>query len=205
WQAPPGAESCCVLAHGAGAGMLHPFMSMVADGLAQRRIATFRFQFPYMERGTKRPDPPAVAQAAVRAAVKEARRLMPGLALIAGGKSFGGRMTSQAQAEAALPGVRGLVFLGFPLHPAGKPGVERAEHLLKVDIPMLFVQGTRDDLAKLELLEPIVARLGALATLKVIDGADHSFHVPAKTRRTDADVREEMLDSVAKWVAMLVQ
>jgi predicted alpha/beta-hydrolase family hydrolase len=206
-----GGRACCVLAHGAGAGMRHAFMAQAAEGLAARGVATLRYQFPYMERGSRRPDAPAVAHSAVRAAVREAGRLggPPDLPLIAGGKSFGGRMTSQAQAEAPLPGVRGLVFFGFPLHPAGKPSTERAEHLFKVNIPMLFLQGTRDDLARLELLEPIIGRLGAPprppATLKVIQGADHSFHVPAKTGSTDADVREELLDAVAGWLATLIE
>jgi len=200
WQAPPGAESCCVLAHGAGAGMLHPFMSMVADGLAQRRIATFRFQFPYMERGTKRPDPPAVAQAAVRAAVKEARRLMPGLALVAGGKSFGGRMTSQAQAQAALPGVRGLAFLGFPLHAAGKPGVGRASHLSALALPLLFLQGTRDALADEALIRSVVQGLGERATLHVFEGADHSFRVPARSSCSQDDVERELVEVLADWI-----
>ncbi|MFG0285360.1 MAG: alpha/beta family hydrolase [Phycisphaerales bacterium JB039] len=206
WQQAEGraATACLVLAHGAGAGMRHPFMAAVADGLAARGIATLRYQFPYMERGSRRPDSPAVAHSAVRAAVSEARLLAPGLPLIAGGKSFGGRMTSQAQAAAPLAGVRGLVFLGFPLHPAGKPSTERAEHLLDVDIPMLFLQGTRDDLAQLDLLKPIIARLGARATLKVIDGADHSFHVLARSGRTDAEAREEMLRSIGGWADALL-
>lgn len=180
--------------------MLHPFMSMVADGLAQRRIATFRFQFPYMERGTKRPDPPAVAQAAVRAAVKEARRLMPGLALVAGGKSFGGRMTSQAQAQAALPGVRGLAFLGFPLHAAGKPGVGRASHLSALALPLLFLQGTRDALADEALIRSVVQGLGERATLHVFEGADHSFRVPARSSCSQDDVERELVEVLADWI-----
>jgi len=199
-QAPGEARACYVLAHGAGAGMAHPFMEAVADGLAQRGIATLRYQFPYMERGAKRPDLPKVAQATVRAAVAEASRLTPQLALFAGGKSFGGRMTSQAQAASPLPGVHGLVFLGFPLHPAGRPSDERGSHLFDVHIPMLLLQGTRDDLADLELLEPLVERLSPRATLKLFQDADHSFHVPARTGRKDADVRAEMLDTLTAWM-----
>jgi uncharacterized protein len=199
-QLPPGATACFVLAHGAGAGMEHPSMSSVATELATRSIATLRFQFPYMERGSRRPDPPPLCHATVRAAVAEAARRAPGLALIAGGRSFGGRMTSQAQAAKPLPGVKGLAFLGFPLHPAGKPSAERAEHLDDVKIPMLFLQGTRDELAQLELLQPLIDRLGARATLKLLQDADHSFHVPARTGRKDADVRAEMLDALATWI-----
>ena len=194
------AHACYVFAHGAGAGMTHPFMAAVAEELAARGIATLRYQFPYMERGSKRPDPPKVAHAAVRAAVGEAARLLPGAALFAGGKSFGGRMTSQAQAASPLPGVAGLAFLGFPLHPAGKPSDERAKHLEDVRLPMLFLQGTRDELAHLALLKPVVERLGDRATLEVFEDADHSFHVPAKSGRKDAEVRAEVLDAFARWV-----
>lgn len=197
---PPEARSCYVLAHGAGAGMAHPFMAAVAEGLAERGIATLRYQFPYMEQGSKRPDTPKVAHAAVRAACAEAARAAPGLPLFAGGKSFGGRMTSQAQAAAPLPGVRGLVFLGFPLHPPGKPSDERGKHLFEVTVPMLFLQGTRDELAELALLKALVKQLGARATLKLFQDADHSFHVPARTGRKDADVRTEMLDVLADWI-----
>ena len=203
-QAPPGARACYVLAHGAGAGMAHPFMAAVADGLAERGVATLRYQFPYMERGSKRPDAPKVAQATVRAAVAETARLAPELALIAGGKSFGGRMTSQAQAAAPLPGVRGIAFLGFPLHPAGRPSDERAKHLFDVHIPMLFLQGTRDALADVQLLQPLVAKLGARATLKLLPDADHSFHVPTRTGRKDAEVRAEMLDALAGWIERVI-
>ena len=189
--APPGARACYVFAHGAGAGMAHPFMAQVSAGLAERGIASLRYQFPYMERRAKRPDPPALAHAAVRAAVAQAARRLPGFALVAGGKSFGGRMTSQAQSTAPLPGVRGLAFLGFPLHPAGKPSEERARHLFDVRVPMLFLQGSRDNLADLALLRPLVKRLGARAALKVFDDADHSFHVPARTGRTDDAVMAE--------------
>jgi uncharacterized protein len=197
---PPGARTCYVLAHGAGAGMAHPFMAQVSAGLAERGIATLRYQFLYMERRAKRPDPPALAHAAVRAAVAETARRLPGFALVAGGKSFGGRMTSQAQAAAPLPGVRGLAFLGFPLHPAGKPSEERARHLFEVRVPMLFLQGSRDALADLALLRPVVERLGGHASLIVFEDADHSFHVPARSGRRDADVRREMLDALAAWI-----
>jgi predicted alpha/beta-hydrolase family hydrolase len=202
--ASPQARACYVLAHGAGAGMTHPFMTAVASGLDKRGVATLRYQFPYMELRTRRPDPPALAQATVRAAVAEAARLVPGLALVAGGKSFGGRMTSQAQATSPLPGVKGLAFLGFPLHPTGKPSDGRAKHLSDVRIPMLFLQGTRDALADLTLLRPLLQRLGARATLKLFEDADHSFHVPARTGRKDADVMREMLDAVAEWTASVV-
>jgi uncharacterized protein len=202
FQLPPAARACFVFAHGAGAGMEHPSMVTIAAELAARSIATLRFQFPYMERRTRRPDPPAVCHATVRAAVAEAARLAPTLALIAGGRSFGGRMTSQAQAIEPLPGVKGLAFLGFPLHPAGKPSAERAEHLREVKIPMLFLQGTRDELATLDLLQPIIDRLGARATLKLLQDADHSFHVPARTGRNDANVRAEMLDALATWIEL---
>ncbi|MGZ5040924.1 MAG: alpha/beta hydrolase family protein [Usitatibacter sp.] len=200
-DAPRDATLCYVLAHGAGAGMTHPFMESIAAGLAQRGIATLRYQFPYMERGSRRPDAPAVAHAAVRAAVREAASRLPEAILFAGGKSFGGRMTSQAQADAPLDRVRGLAFLGFPLHAAGKPSDERAAHLARVRIPMLFLQGTRDELASLALLEPVVARLGEAATLRVFEDADHSFHVPARSGRKDAEVRSEMLDALAQWMA----
>jgi predicted alpha/beta-hydrolase family hydrolase len=199
-HAPPEARACYVFAHGAGAGMAHPFMASIANGLAERAIATLRYQFPYMEQGAKRPDAPQLSHATVRAAVVEASRLVPGLALFAGGKSFGGRMTSQAQAASPLPGVRGLVFLGFPLHPAGQPSVERAKHLFEVQIPMLFLQGTRDNLANLQLLEALCQQLGARATLKLFQEADHSFHVPARTGRKDSEVRVELLDMLAEWM-----
>jgi uncharacterized protein len=203
-QAPPRARACYVLAHGAGAGMEHPFMAAVAAELAQRGIATLRYQFPAMERGTKRPDPPQLAQAAVRAAAAEAQRRVPNLPLFAGGKSFGGRMTSQAQAAAPLPGVRGLIFLGFPLHPAGRPSQDRAKHLSDVRIPMLFLQGSRDALAGLEDLRPVCRALGARATLRVFADADHSFHVPARSGRNDVQVRSEMLDALAGWIDEII-
>jgi predicted alpha/beta-hydrolase family hydrolase len=199
-QGPRDARACYVLAHGAGAGMAHPFMAAVAKGLAERGIATLRYQFPYMERGSKRPDAPKVAQATVRAAVMQASNLLPGLALFAGGKSFGGRMTSQAQAASPLPGVRGLVFLGFPLHPAGKPSDERAKHLFDVRVPMQFLQGTRDELADLQLLKPLAKQLGARTTLELFEDADHSFHVPARTGRKDPEVLAQVLDALASWM-----
>jgi predicted alpha/beta-hydrolase family hydrolase len=203
-MAPPRAHACYVLAHGAGAGMTHPFMAAVAAGLAGRGIATLRYQFPYMEQRARRPDPPKLAHAAVRAAVAAAARLSPGVALIAGGKSFGGRMTSQAQAASPLPGVRGVAFLGFPLHPAGKPSDERAEHLAEVRIPMLFLQGTNDALAQLALLQPVLKRLGAGATLHLLQDADHSFHVLARSGRKDADVMRELLDALAQWTLAVI-
>jgi len=197
---PKDARACYVLAHGAGAGMRHASMEAIASGLAERGIATLRYQFPYMERGSKRPDPPALAQATVRGAVAEAARSCVGLPLVAGGKSFGGRMTSQAQAGSPLEGVKGLAFFGFPLHPAGKPSVDRAKHLADVKIPMLFLQGTRDALAELSLLEPVVRGLGAKATLHVVEGADHSFHVLKSSGRNDREVLAEILDAFAAWV-----
>ena len=202
---PPRARACYVLAHGAGAGMHHPFMAAVAAGLAERGIATLRYQFPYMEGGSKRPDPPKLAHAAVRAAATAATGLVPGLPLFAGGKSFGGRMTSQAQAISPLPGVIGLAFLGFPLHPAGKPSDERAAHLFDVRIPMLFLQGTKDALADLTLLEPLVERLGERALLRLFQDADHAFRVPARTGRKDADVMRELLDAFAAWIQSVSQ
>jgi len=203
-QSPKAARACYVLAHGAGAGMTHPFMVSISNGLAERGIATLRYQFPYMERGSKRPDAPELAQATVRAAVAEALRLAPNVALFAGGKSFGGRMTSQAQAASPLPNVRGLVFLGFPLHPSGTPSDARGKHLFDVQIPMLFLQGTRDDLAHLPLVQKLVHDLGPRATLKRFQDADHSFHVPARTGRKDADVLAEMLDALAAWIETLI-
>jgi len=201
WQAPPQPTACLVLAHGAGAGMAHKSMAAIADGLAERGVATLRYQFPYMEKGGKRVDPPPIAHAAVRAAVAEAGKRAGGLPLFAGGRSFGGRMTSQAQAKAPLEGVRGLIFFAFPLHNAGKPSIERAPHLSDVAIPMLFLQGTNDALAQLDLLEGVVAGLGARATLDLIPDADHSFHVPAKTGRKDPEVLAEALDRAAAWMA----
>ena len=197
---PPDAKALYVFAHGAGAGMNHKSMVSIADGLGARGIATLRYQFPYMEKGSKRVDPPRVAHAAVRAAAAEAARVAPDLALFAGGRSFGGRMTSQAQAESALPGVRGLAFLGFPLHPAGKPGVERAAHLRQIHVPMLFVSGDRDALAELHLLRPVIAELGDRATLHVIRDGDHSLKVRASSGRSSAEAEAEALDAMAEWM-----
>ena len=188
-----------VLAHGAGAGMRHPFMSALSSELARVGVATFRYQFPYMEERRRVPDSPAVLTATVAAAVRTAAEEAPGLPMLAGGKSMGGRMASQAAAEGQLQGVRGIVFYGFPLHPPNKPAVKRGDHLAKVRIPMLFLQGTRDDLADLALLEPLVKKLGARATLKLFPDADHSFHVPARTGRKDAEVMQEVLDAFAAW------
>jgi predicted alpha/beta-hydrolase family hydrolase len=200
---PVEARALYLFAHGAGAGMTHKAMASNAEGLANRGIATLRYQFPYMEKGSGRPDPPRVAHAAVRAAAAQARLLAPDLPLFAGGRSFGGRMTSQAQAEEPLPGVRGLAFLGFPLHPAGKPGIERADHLARVAVPMLFVSGDRDALAELALLEPVVAGLGERATLHLVAHADHSLKVPARSGRTAADAEAEALDAMAAWMLAL--
>ncbi|WP_411882294.1 alpha/beta family hydrolase [Polaromonas sp. YR568] len=200
-QKPAGAKACYVFAHGAGADMNHTFMASIAQGLAERGIASLRFNFPFMEQGSKRPDSPAVAHAAIRAAVAEAVRQLPGVPLFAGGKSYGGRMSTQAQAAEPLPGVKGLVLVGFPLHPAGKPSTERAEHLAGVKLPMLFLQGTRDALADLDLVTQTTASLGKKATLHIVDGADHAFHVLVRSGRTDAQVRDELLDTMATWMA----
>lgn len=199
--APPQPDACYVMAHGAGAGMTHPFMDAVAKGLAARGVATLLFNFPAMERGARRPDRPAVAQATVRAAAAEAARRFAELPLFAGGKSFGGRMTSQAQATCPLAGVRGLVFFGFPLHPAGKPGDARAEHLAAVACPMLFLQGSRDTLADPELLRTVIQRVGTRATLHMLDGADHGFHGRGRSGRTDAETLSGALDCAAGWMA----
>jgi len=200
---PADARALLVLAHGAGAGMRHAFLEQLAQALALRKVATFRYEFLYMEKGGGRPDPPAVAAARVREAVAEAARVMPGLPLFAGGKSFGGRMTSTAAAESPLPGVRGLVFLGFPLHPPGQPGIGRAEHLDRVTVPMLFLQGTRDMFAQLPLLEPVIARLKPRATLHLIDGGDHSFKVPKSSGRTAEDVMRGLAETIAAWTSDL--
>jgi predicted alpha/beta-hydrolase family hydrolase len=199
-EAPRNARACYVMAHGAGAGMTHPFLANVAKDLSARGIATLRYNFPYMDRGSKRPDSPKVAHAAVREAVAIAADAVPKLPLFAGGKSFGGRMTSQAQAEDPLPGVHGLIFLGFPLHAPGKESDERGAHLFDVKLPMLFLQGTKDDFAKMELLKPLVKKLGPRATLTTFDDADHSFHVPARTGRKDDQVRAEVLDAMSAWI-----
>lgn len=203
FERPSGARAVLVLAHGAGAGMEHPSMQTVATGLAECGIATLRYQFPYMERKSRRPDPPALCHATVRAAAAEAARLAPDLPLIAGGRSFGGRMTSQAQAQSPLPGVAGLVFLAFPLHPANRPGTDRAAHLQEVRVPMLFLQGTRDELADLGLFRPLVEGLGPHATLHLLQDADHSFHVPARSGRKDSDLRAEALAALSGWLDQL--
>jgi predicted alpha/beta-hydrolase family hydrolase len=200
---PADARACYVLAHGAGAGMAHPPLALIADGLSKRGVATLRYQFPFIEEGAKRPDPPAVAHATVRAAVAEAAGLVPELPLFAGGRSFGGRMTSQAQAAAPMPGLRGLIFLAFPLHPAGKPSSGRGAHLADVRIPMLFIQGTRDALAEEARLRTLVDGLGERATLKMLADADHAFHVPARSGRTDAETRDEFLDCMVDWMLRL--
>ena len=200
---PPAARRLLVLAHGAGAGMRHPFMQAVADALAAEAVATLRYQFPYMEAGGRRPDPPAVAEAAVCVAVGQARALAPELPLFAGGKSFGGRMTSTAQAHAPLDGVRGLVFFGFPLHPPGRRGTSRAAHLERISVPMLFLQGTRDTFADLDLMRPVCDHLGARATLHVVEGADHSFAVLKRSGRTNPDVLKELAVVTARWMTSL--
>jgi predicted alpha/beta-hydrolase family hydrolase len=200
---PDRARALLVLAHGAGAGMEHPSMQAVAAGLTERGIASLRYQFPYMERGSRRPDPLALCHATVRAAAATAAGLAPDLPLIAAGRSFGGRMTSQAQSLRPLPAVRALVFLAFPLHPAGKPGIDRAAHLRRIDIPMLFIQGTHDALAQRSLLQPLVESLGSRASLHLLHEADHAFHAPARSGRKDADVRAEALDALCRWVDAL--
>ena len=200
---PDAPRACFVFAHGAGAGMTHSFMEAFANGLCERSIASLRYQFPYMEKGSKRPDPPAIAHATVRAAVTKASQIFPGFALIAGGKSFGGRMTSQAQAATPLPDVRGLAFVGFPLHPAGKPSTDRADHLTKIELPMLFLQGSRDTLADVPLIESVVQRLGPRARLHMVDGADHSFHVLVRSGRNDREVMNEILDAFVGWAGVI--
>src|SRR5438270_325898 len=200
---PGNAKALYLFAHGAGAGMTHKSMTSNAEGLAERGIATLRYQFLYMEKGSKRVDPPRIAHAAVRAAAAEAMKLAPDLPLFAGGRSFGGRMTSQAQADSPLPGVRGLAFVGFPLHPAGKPGIERAEHLARVGVPMLFVSGARDALAEMALLSSVVTDLCVRATLHDVAHADHSLKVPMKSGRTPAQAEAEALDAMAAWMLRL--
>jgi len=200
WLRPSDARACLVLAHGAGAGMAHPSLERLAQDLREQGIASLRYQFPFMEAGGKRPDAPPLAHATVRATVAAASRLAPDLPLFAGGRSFGGRMTSQSQAASRLSGVRGLVFFAFPLHPAGRPSSERARHLFQVQTPMLFLQGTRDALADLALLEKLCSELGETATLKLLQHADHSFHVPVRSGRTDAEVRREVLEATISWI-----
>jgi len=201
---PPSARACYVFAHGAGAGMTHPFMEAIAAGLGEASVATLRFQFPYMEARSRRPDPPALCHATVRAAVAEATRVTHGLPLIAGGRSFGGRMSSQAQAKSPLPGVLGLAFLGFPLHPAKRPSDERGQHLLEVTTPLLFLQGDRDELADLTLLQTLVARLGPRATLKLIPNANHSYRVPARTGRSEAQIIGELVQTLHDWIGTVL-
>jgi hypothetical protein len=203
-QSPSRAQACFVLAHGAGAGMQQPFLAAIATELDARGIATLRYQFPYVERGSRRPDPPELCHATVRAAVAAAAGRAPAVPLFAGGKSFGGRMTSQAQATSPLPDVRGLAFLGFPLHPPRQPSDARAQHLLEVQIPMLFLQGTRDEFADLNLIEPLIARLGERATLKLFQDADHSFHVPARAGRKDPQVRSDLARALADWIEWVI-
>ena len=200
---PPKARALYLFAHGAGTNMTHPSMASNAEGLAERGIATLRYNFLYTEKGGKRPAPPRLAHAAVRAAAARAAELAGDLPLFAGGRSFGGRMTSQTQAEEPLPNVRGLAFLGFPLHPAGKPGIDRADHLANVRPPMLFISGTRDALAELDLLQPVIARLGGRASLHLVDQADHSFKVAAKSGRTNAEAEAKALDALANWAIPL--
>jgi predicted alpha/beta-hydrolase family hydrolase len=201
---PDHATCCLAFAPGAGTGMNSSYIVAVCEGLAARGLATLRYQFPGMENGSRRPDAPQLCHKTVQAAVAAAHELMPTLALFAGGKSFGGRMTSQIQAIAPLPNVRGLCFFGFPLHPPKRPATTRADHLSRVDIPMLFLQGTRDELADLTLMHGVLARLNAPVTLKVIDHADHSFHVPARSGTTDGQVLSSMLEEVAAWTATIV-
>jgi predicted alpha/beta-hydrolase family hydrolase len=200
WQKPDDAHACLVLAHGAGAGMKHKAMADTADGLAARNVAVLRYNFLYMENGGKRPDPPALAHTAVRAAVAKASELAPNLPLLAGGRSFGGRMSSQTQAAVPLPNVRGLIFFAFPLHPAGKPSIDRAAHLADVKIPMLFLQGEKDTLAQFDLLQGVINLLGDRAALKSFPHADHSFHAPKTSGVKDADIREAMLDTAADFI-----
>ena len=202
-RTPPDARFGYVLAHGAGAGMCHPFLEAIAQALFERGVATLRYEFAYMEQHKSRPDSPAVAAARVREAVARAATEWPGLPLVAGGKSFGGRMTSTAQAEQPLPGVTGLAFLGFPLHPPGKPSVSRAEHLYQVQVPMLFLQGTRDEFAKLELITQVCEKLGPRATLSLIDEADHSFKVPKRAGQTAEQVMAELADRIAEFGSSL--
>jgi uncharacterized protein len=197
---PRNARALYALAHGAGAGMNHPFLAAMASLLAERGIATLRYQFPYMEAGGKRPDQPAIAEATVRASLKESRRLAVGLPLFAGGKSFGGRMTSQAEAAEHLPEVKGLIFLGFPLHAPGKASAARGDHLEKIKIRMLFLQGTRDEFADLKLLKPLAKKLGRRATLHLVDDANHGFRVPAKTGRKPDEVMAELAEAAAVWI-----
>jgi hypothetical protein len=204
-NAPPDSKACFVVAHGAGAGMRHPFMANLATDLAARGIATLRYQFPYMEKNGRRPDAPALCHATVRAAVDAAHALLPALPLFAGGKSFGGRMSSQAQAAEPLPQVRGLAFLGFPLHPPKQPSDSRAAHLLKVQVPMLFLQGARDLYAEPELLNPLITVLADRATLVLLPDADHSFHVPARSRFSAGQINDDMINALSGWMGAVAR
>jgi predicted alpha/beta-hydrolase family hydrolase len=204
-QKPVRPKACLILAHGAGAGMQHPYLAALADAMADLGIASLRYQFPYMENHSKRPDAPAICQATVRAAAVLAHELMPSLALFAAGKSFGGRMTSQAQAASPLAHVLGIAFFGYPLHPPKQPADSRAEHLMRIKIPLLFLQGTRDAFAERSWLEPVVAKVGPSATLTWVEDADHSFHVPARSGRTDDQVRAEMLDALVRWMELVIR
>jgi predicted alpha/beta-hydrolase family hydrolase len=199
WQTPARPQACFVMAHGAGAGMTHALLESVASGLVTEGVACLRYQFPYTEKGSKRPDSPQICHVTVRDAVAEAARLTSA-PLFAGGRSFGGRMTSQAQALEPLPGVLGLAFLGFPLHPAKKPSKERADHLADVQVPMLFLQGTQDELAELKLLKSVTQALGKRATLTLFEAADHSFHAPKRSGRTDAERLEDLTHTLAQWM-----
>jgi predicted alpha/beta-hydrolase family hydrolase len=201
---PPDAWLLYVLAHGAGSGMRHSFLESISASLAARGIATFRYQFPYMEAGRGRPDVPAVLEATVRAAVAKAGEIVPELPVIAGGKSLGGRMTSAAASVAPLQRAKGLVFLGFPLHPPGQPSTRRAEHLQAVEIPMLFHQGTRDAFARLDLISTIAGQLKPRATLHVVEGADHSFGVLKKSGRLQDQVYDELVSVIVDWARPLV-
>jgi hypothetical protein len=203
--APEGSKACFVVAHSAGGGMQHPFMVNLAHDLAAHGIATLRYQFPYMEKHGRRPDPPSLCRSTVRAAVDCARGLLPALPLFAGGKSFGGRMTSQAQAADPLPDVRGLAFLGFPLHPPRQPSDSRAAHLLKIQIPLLFLQGARDLYAEPELLNPLITMLGDRATLLLLPEADHSFHVPARSSFSDSQINDDMINALAGWMGAVAR
>ena len=202
---PASARFAYVLAHGAGAGMRHPFLEAIAAALHDRRVATLRYEFAYMEARRNRPDSAPVAAERVREAIARAHEEWPGLPLLAGGKSFGGRMTSMAQAETPLDGVVGLAFLGFPLHPPGKPSVTRAEHLSQVQVPMLFLQGTRDEFAQLDLLTATCEKLGPRATLHLIDDGDHSFKVPKRSGRTAQQVMDHLSDTIAAWGVALAK
>jgi len=204
-ELPADAWLIYVLAHGAGAGMRHKFLESTAVALAGRGVATLRYQFSYMEAGQKRPDSPQVAEPTVAAAVRRAADLVPGVPIIAGGKSFGGRMTSGAAARGLLAGVKGLAFLGFPLHPPGQPGTQRADHLDQVKVPMLFLQGTRDPFARLDLLTPLCRRLEPRSTLHLIEGGDHSFNVPKSSGRSPAVILEEIADTLVRWAHPLVR